>query len=120
MCSLMDEGGLTHSEIVSKLLSFGSDGVNTFYGSKSRVATQIHEKKIPFSLKVKCCGHRINSYINTLSNFPFVSCLESFLQSLYSYNCRSNKWHIEFQKFASLMETKENKVLKITLHIGYP
>ena len=45
--------------------------------------------------------------------FPkFVSHLKSFSQSLYTYFCRSNKWHVEFQKLASIIETKGNKVLQ--------
>lgn len=112
MQSLMGEGGLTQAEIANKLLSFGSDGVNTFQGCKTGVATQIRDKWAPFSLGVKCCGHRINLCVETLSNFPFVSRLESFLQSLYAYFCRSNKRHVELQKLATLLETKGNKVLR--------
>ena len=112
MHSLMGEGGLTHSKIGSKRISFELDGVNTFQGLKSGVAIQIREKWTPFSLGVKCCGHTVNLCVETLSNFPFVSCLESFLQYLYSYFCRSNKRHVELQKLATLMETKGNKVFR--------
>ena len=110
--SLMGEGGLSRSELASKLLCFGSDNVSTFQGSKTGVSTQICEKWAPFSLGMGCCGHRVNLCVQTLSNFPMVSRLESFLQSLYSYFCRSNKRHVELQKLANLMETKGNKILR--------
>ena len=102
---------MTCFEFDSKLVSFGSNGVNLFKESKNIVATQIDEKWILFSLDLKCCGHRINLYIETLSNFLFVSYLEFFFMSLYSYFHKSNKYHIELEKLANLIETKGNKVL---------
>jgi hypothetical protein len=112
MHALLDEGGLSREEIASKLVCFGADGVSTFQGSKTGVTTQIHEKWAPFILGANCSNHRINLVVETLSNYPMVSRLESLFQSMYSYFCRSNKQHAELQKLVDLMETKGNKMLR--------
>jgi len=39
MHALIDEGGLSHEEIASKLVCFRADGINMFQGSKSSVST---------------------------------------------------------------------------------
>ena len=41
-----------------------------------------------------------------------ITSIESLLQSLHGYFCRSNKRYPELQKLINLMETKGNKVLK--------
>jgi hypothetical protein len=112
MHALLGEGGLSREEIASKLVCFGADGVSTFQGTKMGVTTQIREKWAPFSLGANCGSHRINLVVETLSNYPMVSRLESLFQSMYSYFCRSNNRHTELQKLADLMETKGNKMLK--------
>jgi hypothetical protein len=109
---LLVEGGLSREEIASKLVCFGADGVSTFQGSKTGVTTQIREKWAPFTLGANCSNHRINFVVETLSNYPMVSRLESLFQSMYSYFCRSNKRHAELQKLVDLMETKRNKMLR--------
>lgn len=50
MHALMCEGGLTKSEIASKLVCFGSDGVSTFQGARNGVTAQIRRKWAPFLL----------------------------------------------------------------------
>jgi hypothetical protein len=112
MHALVGEGGLSREEIASKLVCFGVDGVSTFQGSKMDVTTQIREKWAPFNLGANCSSHRINLVVETLSNYPMVSRLESLFQSMYSYFCRSNKRHAELQKLVDLMETKRNKMLR--------
>jgi hypothetical protein len=112
MYVLLGEGGLSHEEIASKLVCFRADGVSTFQGTKTGVTTQIREKWVPFSLGTNCGSHKINLVVETLSNYPMVSRLESLFQSMYSYFCRSNKRHAELQKLADLMETKGNKMLR--------
>jgi hypothetical protein len=47
-----------------------------------------------------------------MSKYPMVARIESMLQSLHGYFCRSNKRYPELQKLANLMETKGNKVLR--------
>jgi len=44
MHALILEGGLTHNEILAKLICFGADGVSTIQGPKSSVTTQIWDK----------------------------------------------------------------------------
>jgi hypothetical protein len=106
MHAFLGEGGLTYEEIASKLIYFRADGVSTFQESKTGVITQIREKW------ANCGSHGINLVVETLSNYPMVSRLESLFQSMYSYLCRSNKQHAELQKLADLMETKRNKMLR--------
>ena len=60
MNSLIVEEGLSHEEIAYKFVCFGSDGVATFQGVYTGVATQIHEKWVSFSLAANCGNHRIN------------------------------------------------------------
>jgi hypothetical protein len=57
----------------------------------------------------------VNLAIQTMSKYPMVACIESLLQSLYGYFCRSNKRYPELQKLANLMETKGNKVLRYVI-----
>jgi hypothetical protein len=87
MHALVGEGGLSREEIASKLVCFGADRVNKFQGSKMDVTTQIREEWAPFSLGANCSSHRINLVVETLSNYPMVSRLESLFQSMYSYFC---------------------------------
>jgi hypothetical protein len=47
-----------------------------------------------------------------MSSYPMVAWIESLLQSLHGYFCRSNKCCPELQKLSNLMETKGNKVLR--------
>ena len=60
MHALLDEGGLSHEEITSKLVCFRVDGISTFQGSEMGVTTQIREKWAPFNLGANCSSHRIN------------------------------------------------------------
>ncbi len=112
MDALVDEGGLTREEIASKVVCFGADGVSTFQGAKNGVTTQIKEKWSPFSINIHCTSHRLNLAVQTLSNFPMISRLESMMASVYTYFCRSNKKGAELQKLVALMETKGNKMLR--------
>jgi hypothetical protein len=112
MLALINEGGLTREEIASKLVCFGADGVSTFQGYKSGVTTQIREKYAPFILGIHCFSHKMNLAVQTMSKYPMVARIESMLQSLHGYFCRSNKRYPELQKLANLMETKGNKVLR--------
>jgi len=64
---LLEEGGLNHEDIASKLICFGVDGVNTFQSPKPGVTAQIREKWAPFTLGVSCVNHSINLVVETLS-----------------------------------------------------
>ena len=112
MFSLLGKGGLTREDIASKLVCFGADGASTFQGSRKGVTTQIRDKWAPFLVGATCASYRINLVVETLSQYPMVSCLEGLFQSIYSYFCRSHKRHSELQKLADLMETKAKKMLR--------
>ncbi len=73
MSALLEEGGLTHKEITSKLVSFRIDAVLNFQGPKMGVTAQIRDKWAPFSLGASCASHQINLVVETLSNYPMVN-----------------------------------------------
>ena len=75
------------------------------------MTTQIRDKWAPFLVGATCASHQINLVVETLSQYPMVSCLEGLFLSIYSYFCRSHKQHSELQKLADLMETKAKKML---------
>jgi hypothetical protein len=56
-------------------------------------------------------AHQTNLVIQVLSNLPIVAKLENLLQSMYSYFSNSFKCHLEFTKFAEIMEIEGLKIL---------
>jgi hypothetical protein len=79
MLALMGEGNPTREEIACKLVCFGVDGVSTFQGHKTGVTTQIREKYAPFSNGIHCFNHKMNLVVQTMSNYPMISRIESLL-----------------------------------------
>jgi len=77
MHALLEEGGLSHEELASKLVCFGADGVSTFQGPKTSITAQIREKWAPFILEISCVSHRVNLVVETLLKYLMVSRLES-------------------------------------------
>jgi hypothetical protein len=112
LLTLIRESNMTREEIACKLVCFRTDGMSTFQGYKTGVATQIREKYAPFSIGIHCFSHKMNLAVQTMSNYPMIARIESLLQSLHGYFCKSNKHYPELQKLANLMKTKRNKVLK--------
>jgi hypothetical protein len=59
-------------DIVSKLLSFGEDGVTVFEGAKTGVTKQLQTKHVSFMIGVHCFAHCVNLAVRMLSsNFIF-------------------------------------------------
>jgi hypothetical protein len=58
--SLLQEGGLGQTNIATKLVAFGSNGVSVFQSSTSSVIKQIEETCTPFNLGVHCVSHTTN------------------------------------------------------------
>jgi hypothetical protein len=56
-------------------------------------------------------AHHNNLVVQTLSNLPLVSRIELLLQCLYGYFNHILKMHLEFTKWAGIMEIKGNKIL---------
>ncbi len=50
--------GLLESNLVSKFISFGANGVLVFQGAKNGVTTQVREKFAPYMLGVHCGAHQ--------------------------------------------------------------
>jgi hypothetical protein len=85
MDNVLQYGGPLESNLVSKLISFGVDGVLIFQGAKSGVTTQLKKKFAPYMLGVHCVEHQANLVVQTLSKLPLVSKIEVMLQSIYTY-----------------------------------
>ncbi len=57
MENVLQYGGLSKSNLASKLISFGVDGVSVFYGAKNGVTTQLKEKFALYMLGVHYVAH---------------------------------------------------------------
>ncbi len=74
MASLLQYGGLYETNLTSKLISFGADGVSIFQEAKICVITQLKEKHAPFMLRVlHCIAHWTNLAIQIFSKLPLMS-----------------------------------------------
>jgi len=56
-------------------------------------------------------AHHTNLAVQTFSNLPLDSCIEILLKYLYGYFNHMLKMHLEFTKWARIMEIKGNKIL---------
>ncbi len=57
-------------------------------------------------------AHKTNLVIQILFHLLMVNKIEGFLSTLYIYFCKSCKRHLDFTKFAKIMEIKKAKILK--------
>ncbi len=103
---------MTREDVAKKLLCFGADVASIFQGGKTRVIKQIKETWAPFSMGVHCVAHRTNLAVQYLSNLTFITYIEAFMVNLYNYFNHSPKQLLKFQKLATTMETKVNKIIK--------
>jgi hypothetical protein len=78
---------------------------------RSRVIVWIQHQYVSFVVGVYCIAHHTNLAVQTLSNLPLVSHIEILLQCLYGYFNHILKMHLEFTKWARIMEIKGNKFL---------
>jgi len=99
-------------ELATRLICFGADGVNTFQGLRSIVTIRIQCRYAPFVNNVHYMAHQTNLTMQTLSNLPLVSCIESLLQCIYVYFSHRPKRHSKFAKLVEIMETKGNEILQ--------
>jgi len=83
-----------------------------FFRGETCVTKQIKDAQAPFSMCVHCVAHWINLVVKSLFNLTLFAQLEVFMGNLHSYFSHSPKWHLDFQKFITAMETKGNKILK--------
>lgn len=104
--------GLSQSEVASRLVCFGADGVTLFQGSRNGVTVQMVKHMAPFLFGVHCMAHRTNLAVQPLSNLPVVAKLEALCQAMYSYFSHSPKRHSEFEKLANIVETEGRRMLR--------
>jgi hypothetical protein len=57
---MMIGGGLAKDHIANKIISFRTDGVNVFQGTKIGVIKQIHDQYASHSIGVHCMAHHTN------------------------------------------------------------
>lgn len=112
MHGLLGAGGLTHEQLMVKLVCFGADGASTFQGCRHGVGVQIREKFAPHVLCVHCWAHKTHLAVTAISGVMVVARTEVLLQKTHEYFCKSPKRHLEFTKLAEIMETKGRKILK--------
>jgi hypothetical protein len=110
--SLLQEKGLSWTNIATKLVALCLDGISVSQGVKSSVMKHIWKTCAPFNLGVHYVFQKKHLDVHTLSSFPFMHQVETLLQSSYQYFCKSSKCHLEFTKLATIMETKGPKLLR--------
>jgi hypothetical protein len=110
--SLLQEKGLSWTNIATKLVALCLDGISVSQGVKSSVMKHIWKTCAPFSLGVHYVFKKKHLDVHTLFSFPFMHQVETLLQSSYQYFCKSSKCHLEFTKLATIMETKGPKLLR--------
>jgi hypothetical protein len=76
--SLLTYSGISESNLASKLVCFGVDGVTTFQGPKTNVITQL-KKNTPFMLGVHCVTHQTNLVVQTLYRLTLVTKIKLLL-----------------------------------------
>jgi hypothetical protein len=58
--SLVINGGFFQENIVNKLVSFGTNGVNMFQGMWNGILVQLHINYAPFIMGMHCMDHWCN------------------------------------------------------------
>jgi hypothetical protein len=102
--------GLFDHDLATKVICCGANGVATFQGIKTRVATQLKEKSSPFCIHVHCVVHKTNLTTLTFLDLPIVVKIESLLAGVYTNFSHSPKKHLEKSKLVEVMEIKGLKI----------
>jgi hypothetical protein len=102
-------GGLSNHDLVTKVICCGANGVATFQGINTRVATQLREKSSTFCSHAHCVVHKTNVTTFTLSDLPIVVKIEALLVGVYAYSNHSPKRNLERSKLVEIMEIKSFK-----------
>ncbi len=71
--------GVSNTNVVAKLLSFGANSVNVFQGVKNGVTRQLQDKYAPHLESIHCMAHCTNLAMQTLFHILVVKCIEDFL-----------------------------------------
>jgi hypothetical protein len=83
--SLKGFGRLFDHDLVTKVVCFGADGVATFQGIKTKVATQLRQTSSPFCIHVHCVVHKTKLATLIFSNMSMVVKIEALLTSVYTH-----------------------------------
>jgi hypothetical protein len=101
--NLLQYGGLFKTNSVSKLISFGANGVLVLQGVKTNVVTQLKKTHTPFMLGVHCFAHKTNLVVQMFSKLLLMSKIEALLQYVYNYYCTSLKSVLDICKLAKVI-----------------
>jgi hypothetical protein len=85
MASLLQYGGLSKTNMASKLIMFSANDMLIFQGAKTNVIIQLKEKCTPFMFKVHCVARQTNLTIQAFSKLPLMSKIEVMLHFMYKY-----------------------------------
>jgi hypothetical protein len=86
---LMHEGGLTNELIGKKLMTFNTDGISIFQGTRLSVIQQIFERWLPHSMGFHCMVNITNLIVQILSHLQMVNKIEGLFQTLYNFFSKS-------------------------------
>jgi hypothetical protein len=104
-------GGVSRTDLHSKLVYLGADGASVLRGKRQGVTTQLQVKYVPHMHGMHCVVHRTDLAVEILSDLPLVSCVEELLAWLYNYFSCSPKRHLELEKLCELLKVKGEKIL---------
>lgn len=83
--SLGQHGGLSETNIASKLVCFRANGVTICHGVKSGVVIQLMQKHAPYLSNVHCMAHHTNPVVKTLNGLNLVFKIETLFTSMHNY-----------------------------------
>jgi hypothetical protein len=83
-----------------------------FQGGKNGVTKQIKDSWVPFRWMCIVLHTTLMWQCNPWGNLTLIIKIEDFFLNMYGHFSHSPKRHLEFQRLAQTLETKENKIFK--------
>jgi hypothetical protein len=110
--ALTNEGGLTPHQIRDQFMAFGTDGASVLQGKRNGVTNKLQVSHAPHMQDMHCVAQRNNLAVQCLSDLKMVARIETLLVVLHTYFSKSPKHHLELQKLAKLLKSKDRKILQ--------
>ena len=85
--TLIESRGLDSMEIAKKLVCVGADGASVMQGHKGGLCKKIKNDLAPYAILIHCMAHRMNLAFEIVSNFGYVSKVESLIKEIYHCFC---------------------------------
>ena len=83
--TLIECKGLDNMEIAKNFVCVGVDGASVMQGHKGGLCKKIKNDLAPYAIPIHCMAHRMNLAFGIVSNFGFVSKVESLIKEIYQY-----------------------------------